>query len=145
MAKIDYNGIKDELKKVILDANLSIAHEVSIEGDILFDNFDTLIDIEIDSREIQSAPIAQGTKVRLNLLVIITIWAKHFEQEESKRIRDSLLGEVELVIMRNRTLNGKVDSAWLLGGQNVAAYIENENAFVSAGEIKVNLESEIIT
>ena len=144
MAKIDYNGIKDELKSVILAANLSVDHEVSIEGDILFDNFDTLIDIEIDSRELQTAYISQGTKIRLNLLVTITVWAKHFEQSVSKKIRDDLMGELEVVLLQNRTLNDKVDTLWLLGGQNVAAYIEDEQAFVSAGEVKINIESEII-
>lgn len=144
MARIDYNGIKEEIKQVILDTNLSTPHEVSFEGEIMFDGYDNLIDIEIDSRQLESAPISQGTKVRFALLVVLTIWSKHFEKASSVKIRDDLMSELEVGLMGNRTLNGKVDSSWLLGGQNVVAYIEDESAFVSAGEIRMNIESEII-
>lgn len=145
MARIDYNGIKEELKKIILDMNLSTSHEVSIEGDILFDGFDNLIDIEIDSRSIGNGSISYGTRERYQILMIITIWSQHFEKSSAIKIRDDLLSELEFELMKNRSLNGKVDTSWLLGGQNMVAFIEDVNAFVAAGEIRLNIESEIIT
>ena len=72
-------------------------------------------------------------------------WAKHFDIEQAKIIRDDLISYLEVHLMRNRTLNDKVDTSWLLGGQNVLAYIEDQESFVAGGEIRMNIEVEIIT
>ena len=145
MARIDYNAIKDELSIILKDTDIQINFNVSIEGDILFDGYDNLVDIEIDSRAISSTSISNGTKARYSLLTVLTVWAKHFDIESAKRIRDDLISEIELVLMQNRTLNGKVDTSWLLGGQNVLAFVEDQQSFVAGGEIRMNIESEIIT
>ena len=42
MARIDYNNIKQELKKVIIDGALSYPHETNIEKGILFDSMDSI-------------------------------------------------------------------------------------------------------
>jgi len=144
MVRIDYSGIKLELRSIIVTAGLSVNFETSIEGDILFDGFDNLVDIELASRDPSTSSVAMGTRTRYNILMVITVWSKNFEKSAAIIIRDGMISELEEILMQNRTLNGKVDTSWLLGGQNVSAFIEDNEAFVAAGEIRLNVESEII-
>ncbi len=145
MARIDYTAIKKALKEVVEGAGMSYDHETSIEKTLLFDAFDNVVNIELDSRNVVVESISQGKKLRYQLLVIILVYARHFDQEKASEIRDTLISELEPVLMQNRDLNNTVDTTWLDGGQNIVAYIEDEQAFVSAGEIRLIVESTITT
>jgi hypothetical protein len=60
------------------------------------------------------------------------------ELETADRERDRLLGEIELILANNRTLNEKVDALWLEGGELPSTKDPGSPGFFSGGEIKIS-------
>ena len=81
-------------------------------------------------------PIAAGKRTRWN--VKIGVWACGFgiSFEQAAQIRDELVGQIEVVLMANRTIRDKVATSWLDGGEFVSVRNE-QHMFASAETILV--------
>ena len=140
MAKIDYNGIKSAVKSIIEAGSFTYSPVVGIESNLLIDAFDTYVNIELDSRSESQQGINSGLRTRYNVVLVLNVWVKNWDKSQSALIRDTLIGELELLLIQHRNLNNTVTTSWLTGGQCISAYIEDLSAFVSAGEIRLNLD-----
>jgi hypothetical protein len=90
--------------------------------------------------------LAAGKRTRYHLRT--TFWVFAFSIESFARacdLRDALLGDLELVLMDNRTLGGKVAASWLEGGEFVSARDASTSVYVSAGEIVLISEVQATT
>ena len=150
MAAIDYDDIKNELAEILrLNANLRDL-EITIDEDIRLDSFGTSLNIEMLRRD-SSAPaqsLAGGQKQRYYLTVVISVIAVALERQQAVKSRDSIIGKVEVAVMGNRTLNGKVNTAILQGGEllllkNTSS--DSDGYYVAAGEVIIALDAEIST
>ena len=143
MAAIDYAGIRDGLKTILNADALTAASRVYVEEEPQFGMADAgggVIAVFSDGRTPDPAgqPLANGK--RTNYHVNHTLWVAMFNMESFKAAadaRDALLANVELVLMKDRTIGGKVAASWLEGGQMFSARDGGTNTFVAAGEIKL--------
>lgn len=146
MARIDYNDIKNELKDIIEAYSFTSAPTVSIEGDIIIDGFGPNINIELDSRSpAESQSISAGRRTRYFVSIVLTVSVKNLDKQQAIQVRDDLLSELEYMLLNNRTLNNKVSTSWLQGGNNISAFIEEFSSYIAAGDVKLNLDCSIIT
>lgn len=141
MAAIDYNGIKTELKSILDSQTFTYQPEIGIEGDMLTESYVPYINIEIESRnDSPSQSISANTRQRYQMTLLLTVAVKNFDKSQAALVRDSIISELELFIMQNRTINGKVITLWLSGGDNIAAFVENFNSYVSAAGLRITAE-----
>lgn len=139
MSAIRYREIVDSLRQIFeadprtADAGVYVEKNPSV--DVV--GVQKAIIIVLDKRKpSDDQPIAAGRRTRWELH--IGVWACGFamEPEEAARIRDELLGEVELVLMANRTIRDKVAGSWLMGGEFVSG-TQEQNVFSTAETILV--------
>lgn len=122
---IDYWTIKQAIK-TILDTQLSSLTPrplVAVEQTFPSVPRESWIGVYQDGRE---APediqvMSAGTKVRLRVRHVLWVWRYAMEQDKAIQLRNSLLGQVEIALMLDRTLGGLVETAWLEGGRLVTA------------------------
>ena len=142
MARLDYYAIENQIK-TILEADSDVTGHwgerntrVLIEREMVF-GMDELpaVMIYLDRRDATPGqPIAAGTRTRLQLR--FSIWCVDFHLDSMAmacEARDDLMGLVEVALMKNRDLDGKVGASWIEGGEFMSA--ENDGSFIAAGEI----------
>lgn len=139
MSAIQYREIVDSLRQIFESDPRTADAGVYVEKDLAVDTVGVqkAIVIVLDKRKpSDDQPIAAGRRTRWELH--IGVWACGFaiEAEEASRIRDQLLGEVELVLMANRTIRDKVAGSWLMGGEFVSVSGDT-NSFSSAETVLV--------
>ena len=139
MPAVRYHEILDALRQIFESDPRTGDALVHIETDPTMDvvGAQKAILLVMDSRKPQDdQPIAAGKRTRYDLK--IGIWAIGYAIDlgEAASIRDTLLGEIELVLMENRTIRDKVATSWLMGGDFVTANAE-KNIFSSAETILV--------
>ena len=139
MAAIDYTGIGDGLKTILEADALTSDARVYIEEEPQFGLSDAekAIIIYLDRRIINPTgqPIAAGKRTPYHVYFII--WSLYFTMANYKAAcdgRNALLANLELVLMKERTIGGKATSSWLEGGQLITARDGGTQTFVSAGE-----------
>jgi len=149
MAAIDYAGILDELKTIFeADSRTADAH-VYVEEDPQFGLADTgkSIVLTLDSRA-PSAGQSMSAGTRTRYAVTIGVWTLGFHMEsfrEAARTRDELLAQVELVLMANRTVSGKVTAGQLAGGQFLSVLSQGATpAFAALAETRFRVEVSAI-
>lgn len=144
MSKIDYAAIKAMIKTVIDDAGISYSPNVLIESDVMLDSFEPCVNIELTRR---TAPanqaIAAGRRNRYHVTCGITVWVRNFDKATAIIMRDTIVGEIEVALIANRSLSDAVNALWLEGGVNIADYIEKQQAFVAAADIQLTLDCEL--
>lgn len=148
MARFDYYGLETDIQTILkADADVS-AHwaerdpSILIEREMLFgmDECPAVI-IYMDSR---SAPsnlqgISSGQRTRFDLRLSLWVCEFHLDSvETASKNRDDLIGLVEVALMKDRTLGGKVGASWLDGGEFMTA--QSDNGFISCGEITLVAE-----
>lgn len=153
MAAIDYKGIRDALEDILsaktaADEPLDGAR-VYIEEEPQFGLSDNpAIAVFLDTRTAPDGEqsISRGTRTRLHLRG--TLWVVAFSLDSYRKAcdeRDALLGQVELILMANRTLNEKVSTLWLNGGELFSARNpQQESAYVSVGEVIMTMDVSAI-
>ena len=135
MARADYWAIEQELAEV-LRANVQ-GLTVEVESEMMFSAEQSpwsVIYLQRRTAPESAQPIASGRRMRYQLRFSIWVWCWALEKAAAVRARDDILGEMELVLMANRTLNDKVDYSWIEGGELQTGKAQESN-FLSGGEI----------
>lgn len=135
---MDYYDIANEIAEVLKADSTMDGVQVTVEDDAPLDS-GPWVSIGIVNRSTPpSQPLAAGTKTRFQIR--IGVWCWQFSLESTgvaSRLRDDLVGKVEIALMKNRTLNNKVSFSWLEGGDMMSERIQNDNmsGFIAGGEI----------
>lgn len=138
MAAIDYAGIRDQLKSVLeADSRLEgVRVYVEEEPQIGLSDVQKAIAVFTYTRTASADQnISRGTRTRYNLRM--SLWTVYFSMESYQDAcngRDAVIGQLELVLMENRTLGGLVTASWLEGGELFSARAPQGSTFVAAGE-----------
>jgi hypothetical protein len=62
-------------------------------------------------------PLTAGRKQRLQVKFEIWCWRFAMTNAAAAELRDAFVGDVELALMLDRTLNATVDTSWIEGGR----------------------------
>ena len=145
MAKVAYAAIRDTIKTVLEgDARTNVAR-IYIEEEPQFGLADAqkIIAVFMDRRRApadqQSLSAGKRTRFFLDLLFVVAF----FDMESFKAAcdgRDALLGDLELVLMDNRTLSGQVSTLYIEGGEFYSAKDSQATTFVAVAEINVTVD-----
>ena len=153
MAAVDYEGIRDEIESLLQTAAANggtlEGSRIYIEEEPQFGLSDEggAIAVFMDSRTAPDGEqsISQGTRTRLYLRA--AFWVVAFSMESYRSAcnrRDALLGKLELLLMANRTLGGKVSTLWLNGGEMFSAKDPQSSSFTAIAEVIVTLDVSAI-
>ncbi len=144
MAAIDYIGILSSLKTIFEADSRTSTARVYVEEDPQFGMADAgrAIVLTLVSRApFAGQSIAAGKRTRY--LARIGVWSIGFDVESFNAAcqkRDALLAQVELVLMDNRTISGKVTASQLEGGEFMSVRNPGENVFCAGAETAVSAE-----
>ncbi len=78
----------------------------------------------------------------------IPIWAFALNLESYRRaceLRNTLVANLELVLMENRTFNDAVSTSWLEGGDMISARDANSQVFVAGAETVLVAQVSAVT
>ena len=149
MAAVNYSGIRNQIKSILEgDARTSNAR-VYIEEDPQFGLADAerAILICLDRR---TAPpgaqrLAAGLRTQYHLqCVLITVYFSMESFEQACVGRDALLGQMELVLMANRTIGGLANSSWLEGGEMFSVRNPQNNVWAAVAETNLVIDVEAV-
>lgn len=121
MAAVDYFSIEVAIETILkADATLGSNVTVMVEEQIQLDpQGGPKVYIYADSR--RAPPDIQrlraGTSTDIELLISVWCFAFNMDPRQAAKDRDTLVGNVELSLMADRTLNGTVQASWLEGGE----------------------------
>jgi hypothetical protein len=142
MARANFQAALDAIK-TLLEANIT-GLTVFVEQDPVFGLSDMgkAVVVLLRNRTLSgNQGMAAGKTNRWS--VFIQLWVTGFSAESYKKaaeIRDELLGEVELVLMQNRTLSGTVGQLQLEGGVFQNAQNDSMSAFGASAELMLKAE-----
>lgn len=140
MAKVDYFAIAEELAEIIR-ADMPDVMVVVEEELIVGPDNSPIVAVYVDRREIPAnQPMAAGLKMRVVPYFAVWVWTYGLNVKEAIKQRDSVIGDVELLLMQNRTINDMVDTSWIDGGRMPTAMLPESSGFTSGGEIIVRAE-----
>ena len=96
-------------------------------------------------REAPGQPLAAGKRTRWH--VRLSVWAVGFANtfEKAAKERDDLVGSLELVLMNNRTVGGKVAAGWLEGGEFISVRDQSMGNYALAETVFVGEAQAIAT
>lgn len=150
MAIVDYYDVKNTISE-ILGADTTLAGvSVTVDEDISLESFGSTVNVEISRRD-PSPPgqsLSGGQKQRYYVTAIMSVVCVSLEKDGAVKSRDRIVGDVELILMRNRSLNGKVNTLFLQGGELFLLRSSSQNTegfFVAAGEVVVFIDVELST
>ncbi len=117
MAAIDYNDIETEIQTVLVAA-LGAGYNVTTEVTQPLDS-QPWVAIYIKDRVDSDIQVcAGGTIKKYSVTFSIWCWGWSLDNPMSAaKKRDDLIGKVEIALMGNRKLNGKVDNGTIHGGE----------------------------
>jgi len=135
VAAVDYHGILTELKAILEADDSLVGVPVFVEEDPAFDlsGVGKAIVLTLSRRRPTSGqPLAAGKMTRWE--VSFSVWAMGFDMsfETAAAKRDDLVGALELVLMNNRTVNGKLSSGWLDGGEFISVRDQDSGSYAIA-------------
>ena len=139
MAAVDYAGIRDQLKTILEGDTRTSNARIFVEEEPQFGLSDAqnIIAVFMDSRSAPPTDQSLAAGKRTRYFLRMSLWVVVFSLDSYKAacdLRDTLLGNLELVLMANRTIGDKVASSWLEGGDMVSAREPSNQAFVAAAE-----------
>jgi len=146
VGRVDYFAIQEEMAE-IFRAHTDLANiKILVEEEILFGADEgPWLAIYLDRRDAVDGEqyIAAGTSTVFKLSFTIVCAAFSLDSlKSSVKARNDLVGNVELVLMQNRTLNEKVNMLWLKGGDMPSGRLPDDIGFVSLAEVQVEAEVE---
>ena len=147
MARIDYFSIEDELGSLIRADETVQGVQVTVEGDVEIEA-GALVAIYLDRRDPTSGQsLSAGTRTRFQIKFIIWCWEYSLDSmSDAMKKRDDLVGKVEIILMKNRTISNKVSTSWLAGGAMPAQQLEGDfDGYVAGGEIVLIAEAVAVT
>lgn len=147
MARIDYADIQSEIKTVLTgDATLA-GVTVEIERDMLTSPEQCpYVAIFLERRQIFRRPIAAGT--RMDYKIYFVLWCYEYQMESieaASERRDDLIGKVEVALMKNTTLNGKVTTLTLTDDAGEFESAKTDAGFLSGGSIRLEAVAKATT
>ena len=142
MAALDYYGIEINGIQRVLDDHALIGGanprvRTFIEDAIMFSaEMSPAVYIYAMRRDavVTDQRLAAGR--RTDMTIRFSLWCVDVNFESiaaASKGRDELIGNVEIALMENRTLNSLVKSSWLEGGAFETG--GGDNGFISAGEV----------
>lgn len=150
MAAVDYAGIRSQLKSILEGDATMAGVRIFVEEEPQFGLMDSekVIVVFTDSRTAAPAdqPLAAGKRTRWHLRT--TLWTLCFSADSYRAAcdgRDTVLANLELVLMNNRTIGGKVAASWLEGGAFVSARAAGGSmVYVAAAETVLMSEVQAV-
>lgn len=148
MSKVDYYGIQEELS-VILRESLPDGYVVTVEEEIMFSSEQTpWVGIYIDRRDAMDGmqSLSSGRRTQYRLAMTLWVWCFSLDRGEALRLRDDAVSEVEVALMKNRTINDKSGPMLLRGGRLPSARVKSDAGiagavgFIAGGEILVSAD-----
>jgi hypothetical protein len=145
MAVVDYYGIKTQLKAIIdADATLGSGNSnVFVEPKMV--NSPELcpwVGIYGINRTASDAEQSLAAGLRTSYQYSVLLIVVHYNPEDialASKARDDFMGSLEVLLMQNRTIGGKVESSWINGGTLSSAEIGTDRniGFISAAELEL--------
>lgn len=134
MPRFDYLGLEREVQTLLqLDPSMTgVTVTVEKQG-LNAVELSPWVNIRLDRRDAPEQYLAGNTRQRYLLRMILTCAQFALDVELAAQLRDDLLGAVEVVLMKNRTISELCSTSWIEGG---AFDITSEDAgFVANAEI----------
>ena len=136
MARVDYWSIEEKISELLLDTEGLEDINVLIEEELTLQRGPTVA-VYLDRRDapagLQSA--SGGQRTRFEIRFSIWCYEFHLDMQTAIKLRDELLGRVEVALIKNSTLGGTVAGAWIEGGEFQNAKNPGGTGFFSGGEI----------
>jgi hypothetical protein len=149
MARVDYYALEEEIK-VILDADPTVGVAgvpVRVEESVMFAAESTpAVYIYLDRRDAPAElqTLRAGSSTDFALRFSLWVWAYSLDGVKiASQIRDDLMGKVEVALMGNRTLNDKVRTSWIEGGEFMSA--KEQEGWMMGGEIVLVARAQATT
>lgn len=136
MGYVDYYGIEIELAEILkADETLGNVY-ISVEN-VLDLEAGAWIGIYLVGRDTPDGqPLAAATRTRFRLHFVLWCWEYSLDSiADAIQKRDLLLGKVEIALMKNPTINSKVNYSFLNGGELQSAQIAETAGYIAGGEI----------
>ncbi len=147
MAAVDYQGIRTGIRAAIQARGSLSGVTVLIEPEIVHAiDLAPCVTVTLTGREApeDEQQLRAGQSTVYN--VAATLAVIHFSmvgRDEAVRLRDAILGEVELALMADRTLGGVVQGLWLDGGP-MEVERAGEGPFYAAAAIEVTCRTKAV-
>ena len=140
MPRVDYWSVLEETATVLRDALFET--QVVVEEPLqLALEMTPRVGVYLDSRTYPaSQPLAAGRVARVELRLSVWAWCGSLELKAAVKARDELIAQIEEALMLNRTLNDRVDTLWLEGGEMPSSQLPDSNGYISGGEVAVHIE-----
>lgn len=129
MARIDYYAIEEAIQTLLKNDATLDGVAITVEEELIFGAESTpWVGIYLEGRSVPSDQqvLAAGTVARYTLDFRIWCWQYSLDKTQALKLRDDLLGKVEVTLMKNRTLGGMVASSWIEGGETPSGRLGNE-------------------
>lgn len=138
MSRVDYYDLATEIREILIADDTLEGVQVTVEDDAPLDSGPWVSVVLVNRSTPMGQPLAGGTRTRFN--VRFSLWCWQFSLESTgvaSKLRDDLVGKVEIALMANRTLNNKVASSWLEGGDMMSERVQNDNisGYIAGGEV----------
>lgn len=137
---IDYYGISTEV--ISLLQNNSTLEGLTVENEPEFmlgamDQSPILSVYMIRRSQDPMEPIAGGRRLRYNIEIALWLWLTGLEVDVLLKDRSAWLWKIEAALLANRTLNGKVTTLWITGGD--LATERSKERFMLGAETVLNV------
>lgn len=149
MAAIDYTGVANAIEAILKADSRTNPARIFVEEEPQFAIMDSqqVIAVFLDSRQAPAGQqvLSQGKRTRM--LLRMPIWVLAFSLEGYRRaceLRNTVLGNLELVMMDNKTLSGTVATSWLEGGDMISARDSSGSTWVAGAESVLTAEVSAI-
>ncbi len=146
MPRIDYADLEDQVVAILrADADVggaSPAIPVLVEDETFPSEMAVsgLAVVFLERRDGRVYPAAASS--RMQMRIRFSVWCYGFQLdniETAARLRDDIVGKVELALMKKPTLNGKVTVSFIEGGDFETS--KEGGGFLSGGEVVLNADA----
>lgn len=140
MAGIDYFAIEEKIVDQLAEESSLSGVRFFIEPDLLFAaESSPAVLVYLDSRTAVESDQRLSAGRRIDYQLRLSLWCLEYHMDsfaEAARLRDSLISNVEVGLLRDRTLKGSVEYSWLEGGDFETSNTE-QGGFIMAGEVLI--------
>lgn len=119
-----------------------IAAEVALEP---ADESLVVVSLEARTAIPEEQALSAGSLTRMRLRFRVVGWRFAMSVHDAMRLRDSLVGDIELALMNDRTLGGTVVYSWLEGGALAKPPEPRNLGFIVSGEVILAADVEART
>jgi len=142
---VAYNDIRDQIQSILEGDARTNSAKIYVEEEPQFGLSDVqqaiLMWLSRRNAPPSAQPLAAGMRTRYHLQISLACVCFNMESfRKACEMRDTLTGNLELVLMANRTLGGKVETSWLEGGELYSARNPQDACFVAIAETTLTAE-----